>query len=343
MEEVPIRSATTVRVCSYKLLSSSLCTQSRFPVCVPEDLDAVKRLGGIKDKLQAEIDRDAIICIQEVTDLYYESLYPFFIRQGYDFIVSLYGDKSSGYTGIGVAWRRSEFELEEMSIKVAADIKLWCNANLKMTVLQHIKSWIPYFRSDQSLDENCDLFTARTRKNKIILARFQKKATHEKFVVGTYHMPCKFRQPRVMNIHCSLVAEYICRWAGKDPYVLGGDFNIKPDSSMYQLLHTAKLHSDHPEYPVLHESDGWVVGNFNPMKSAYAEFCQREPAFTTYAFIEGTDTVFQDTLDYIFISKEWKVLDVLQIPDQPPADIPSFPSSDEPSDHILIAATLTLL
>jgi len=155
-------------------------------------------------------------------------------------------------------------------------------------------------------------------------------------------MPCRFRQPRMMNIHCSLVAEHICKWAKNDPYILAGDFNIKPSSTMYSLLRTGELDENHPEYPMPLGSDSWTVGNFKPMRSAYDELNGNEPAFTNYAMTEGTGAAFMETLDYIFMSDEWKVREVVPTPDAPPPGILSFPSADEPSDHILIGATLSL-
>ena len=48
------------------------------------------------------------------------------------------------------------------------------------------------------------------------------------FVVGTYHMPCMFKLPSVMMIHCALAAQHIQKYSNEDPYLLVGDFNIKP-------------------------------------------------------------------------------------------------------------------
>jgi endonuclease/exonuclease/phosphatase family metal-dependent hydrolase len=54
-------------------------------------------------------------------------------------------------------------------------------------------------------------------------------------------MPCMFKLPSVMVTHCALSAQHIQRWAKDDPYVYTGDFNIKPDSSQYQLLTQGNL------------------------------------------------------------------------------------------------------
>ena len=57
------------------------------------------------------------------------------------------------------------------------------------------------------------------------------------FVVGTYHMPCMFKVPSVMMIHCALSAQHIHKYANNDPYLLVGDFNIKPGASLSHPVH----------------------------------------------------------------------------------------------------------
>ena len=46
-----------------------------------------------------------------------------------------------------------------------------------------------------------------------------------------------------MVTHCALSAQHIQRYAKEDPYVYVGDFNIKPDSSMYKLLTEGEIDS----------------------------------------------------------------------------------------------------
>ena len=70
-----------------------------------------------------------------------------------------------------------------------------------------------------------------------------------------------------------------------------------------------------------------------------------EPEFTNFAkraFSNGEE--FCETLDYIWLSEEWQVGDVLPLPlrKDVPAGVESFPSESEPSDHMLIGAQLSL-
>jgi hypothetical protein len=64
------------------------------------------------------------------------------------------------------------------------------------------------------------------------------RADSKPFVVGTYHMPCMFKVPSVMMIHCALSAQHIHKYASSDPYLLVGDFNIKPGTTPPHLLHS---------------------------------------------------------------------------------------------------------
>lgn len=61
------RGVTTVRVATYNVLSSALAGPAHFPGCKPEDLAASARLPRVLAKLEAEVDRDAVICLQEVS------------------------------------------------------------------------------------------------------------------------------------------------------------------------------------------------------------------------------------------------------------------------------------
>jgi endonuclease/exonuclease/phosphatase family metal-dependent hydrolase len=44
-----------------------------------------------------------------------------------------------------------------------------------------------------------------------------------------------------MVTHCALSAQHIQRFAKADPFIYTGDFNIKPDSSMYELMTKGKI------------------------------------------------------------------------------------------------------
>jgi len=226
------------------------------------------------------------------------------------------------------------------------------------------------------------------RHNQLIAARLRDTRTRQEFVVGTYHMPCAYYCPMAMTIHADMAARFVEQMAertvvgasktketdddaadddndGKEPppsdttsvecipFVLAGDFNLKPFEPVYNLLTTGHLDRHGPFYPtaaVTTNSEGeetrmeWCPTLQRPLASAYAAF-DAEPDFTNYAKAGDNleEPPFIETLDYIFVSPQWKVESVLPIPPRDEAQGP-FPNLDvnEPSDHVLIAADLVL-
>ena len=78
-----------------------------------------------------------------------------------------------------------------------------------------------------------------------------------------------------------------------------------------------------------------------PMRSAYAVKNGGEPDFTNYAQQRGGEP-FIETLDYIFLSEQWDVAGVMELAnrDSSGGPVPNL-DKDEPSDHIMIAASLS--
>jgi hypothetical protein len=92
------------------------------------------------------------------------------------------------------------------------------------------------------------------------------------------------------------------------------------------------------------EGDHWKAEVFPPLRSAYKTACGIEPEFTNYAQTADQDEPFMDTLDYIFHSAEWDVLSADRLPTKQETILrgKSLPMANEPSDHLLIGATLQL-
>jgi 2',5'-phosphodiesterase len=197
---------------------------------------------------------------------------------------------------------------------------------------------------------------AENRKNQMICVRLQSQISSESqsgsglnsFCIGTYHMPCAFRKPPMMMIHCALSAHHLHEFAQGDPYVFAGDFNIKPQGAMYNLLTLGKvvendetLPKSPPGYNMPYNHNTILLPlRSPPMRSAYAVHDGCEPDFTNYAQVRG-ENPFIDTLDYIFVSDEWKIKSVLPLPNRDAMSGP-LPLENEPSDHIMLSADLEL-
>ena len=145
------------------------------------------------------------------------------------------------------------------------------------------------------------------RSNVLLTTTLRDKQSGQAFCVGCYHMPCAFFMPMTMTIHSEMAAKHVQDIAASKnglPYILAGDWNITPDSPTYKMLTTGTLTPDDPSFPSPKHGTAWSV-TAAPMRSAYAEK-GGEPDFTNNARAKEDDP-FIDTLDYIFISPEWKV------------------------------------
>lgn len=126
--------------------------------------------------------------------------------------------------------------------------------------------------------------------------------------------------------------------------MLAGDFNIKPDDSSYAMILSGEVDPRNGDFPVS-TPDGsspekWFPTPLAPMKSAYKEILGEEPDFTNYAKVENQPT-FIETLDYLFCTSDVDIVDVIRLPKRDSMQGP-LPDAAEPSDHIMIGATLRL-
>jgi len=387
-------SRTTIRVVSYNVLSPNLATTASYPTLNPDHLDPAQRLEAVLAKLEQEISHPrVIICLQEVSYDWAGKLHTFFANKGYHFITGLYGRPFNGYMGIAMAYPTASFETLDVDICRLSDTRQdgWpredkadmddsnkpCFALPFSWLLPKLKAKLPWNKQEKEPLDPWEY--SKRRFNVMLTATLKDKERNKSFCISNYHMPCAFYAPQVMTIHVDLAARRIQQIAQQQysignpdddnnnnnddntdkkslPYILAGDWNIKPGDPAYNLLTTGKLSPEDPAYPVPAMSKlkaDKVLKTFVPslqgMRSAYAAHHDgKEPDFTNYAAPRSdlsTDEGFIDTLDYIFLSEEWKILETTNAPHRDEVKGP-FPNLDsgvrEPSDHILIHAKLEL-
>ncbi len=314
-------------------------------------------------KLDKEVAEGSIICLQEVSKLWGGKLHQYFANRGYYMVTSLYGNIWNGYMGVATAVPLKDYEILAVDITKIADTKKMIKKP-KPTLIQKVIAaihghflyvakllgmWKPPF----------DVWKESLRRsNEVVTVRLQSKSGGRPFVLGTYHMPCAFWSPQMMMIHCALSTQHIQRLAktlasdstggsgtatassAADPYIFVGDFNIKPESTMYRMITKGCVEAGNPDLPPIDQNDPWEC-KVNPMGSAYATAQGSEPAYTNWSKVkQGED--FKDTLDYIFYSQgDWRVdtVEDLRLSEL----VGPFPIEEEPSDHVLLSATLTQL
>jgi len=316
-------------------------------------------------QLSPLIEKDAVVCLQEVSMLWASDLHVWFHNRGYHFICSLYGSKFSNYMGVALAYPYKKYEAMEIDIARLSDTKgVWMHEMRKdkkekpKSVLDPILSPISAVlgwsinkisslghlflsssdNATNTRDEVDEFEYSRNRQNRIITATLRPLDGSQALTVSTYHMPCAFWSPKVMLIHSALAVQHAQRVANGRPLALVGDWNFKPHEPQYKLITSLTLPNpeDTPSYPDL---DSWRLDtSLKPMNSAYAAANGKEPDFTNFAQIRD-EPVFCETLDYIFLSQDIKVSSVKQLP--PRGSIPGpLPTKDEPSDHLLLWAEI---
>ena len=341
------------RVVTYNVLSSHLAEPTYFTHCDPNDLRAETRLERVMEKLEGECARRAVIGLQEVSMTWSGPLYAYFAKRNYTFIVSLYGKPFNNYMGVGLAVPTDAYEVVKSDISRLSDTVRFPRVKPKEVNLGpltpvynlFVKTPVSLWRKMTDYRPPMDEWeTARGRFNSILYATLKCKKTGVSFGVSTYHMPCMFRtvaDRRVMVIHAGIAAQYALNQSNGLPTVLMGDFNLKPGDAGHKLITTGQLDESLEEYPVMPE--GYVGAPFDvkpqkKMESAYARVNGAEPNFTNYARIKDDDP-FIDTLDYIFCTDDVEVVEVLELPHRDDVKGP-FPAATEPSDHIMLAATV---
>lgn len=334
------------------MLSSHLAEPGWFRSCNPADLAAPTRLARIMDKLQPHIEAGAIICLQEVSRAAWaEPLRDFFHKSDYEWHFSAYGRAFNGHMGVALAYPRRYTATRVETLRVA-DHKPWpAPAQGLLARMWHAVSGLLGQRLCGGGRGQADAWTAAQARENVMIhvqlaptapdgAGADAGAPQPRFCVGTYHMPCAFREPAVMTIHAALAAQAFHALSAGLPGVLAGDFNFQPDSACYSLLAAGRLDAGRfPEAePPARSFDPWQCDLPVPMQSAYAA-CQggREPEFTNFAQARD-EPPFIGTLDYLFATPECRPLAVLPLPALEGFAGP-MPTASEPSDHLLIGGT----
>lgn len=323
------------RIVTYNVLSSRLARPDYFTACRPRDLKANVRLPKILDELDGEVERGAILCLQEISTTWAGELHRFFAGRDYHLVTALYAGRKSGYMGIATAIPRARYALETVRIERLTDGRDWSWLRHWTVTARNLAHALVRRVTEKVHLEHPQAF-ARRRFNQLIFARLKDRQTGEILCVGNYHMPCVFFVGQVMTIHLAMLMQRMQALAGTDPLAVAGDFNIRPGTDHYAFLATGRISPESPDYPVLLPGDAWRPDLARGYTSAYAAALGQEPAFTNYSVVKNQEP-FRDTLDYIWLSPGLHVLSVRPLPTLEDLGSP-LPNERFPSDHLLLAA-----
>ena len=330
------------RFVTYNILSSHFSEPEHFVKCDRADLNPETRLKRVMGKLLSEMAQNSIICLQEVSTLWAGEFYRFFAEHGYYLVTGLYGYPKSGYMGVTIAFPQGKYQLLNAKIERLSDTRDWPQLSpLNITGRKVLQGVVSLWNRKLAKNFEHPIAHAKRRMNQFIFLQLQDKEKEHKIAVATYHMPCVYYAPQVMSIHSAMLIQRIQELAKDDPFVLTGDFNIRPVQPQYQLITTGSMPRDNAAYPSIISGDAWRSEIETPLRSAYREAFGQEPEFTNYAQTRKKPP-FQETLDYIWLSPDWQVVSALPLPTRDEVTS-SFPNAEEPSDHMLLAAELQLI
>jgi 2',5'-phosphodiesterase len=197
------------RVATYNLLSSHLAESTYFSHCKPQALK--NRWQRLSEQLTGEIDKGAVLCLQEVSQTWAANLAVLLSSRGYHSISALYGGKKSGHMGVAIAFDTAKFVLEDCSIRTLGETREFVTgAKSESSKLSPSSStgWFGWLQSMIFGGEVANAASivdpferANARENMIIAVKLRQRSTDAIFCVVTYHMPCEFNFPKLMVIH----------------------------------------------------------------------------------------------------------------------------------------------
>lgn len=369
-----------VRVCSFNVLSTAF---SRDMVSAePSSVDNKNRFELLQKVLMSEIKMRAVICLQELSLSWQGKLAYFFAKENYALVWTGYEGPRAHFMGVGIAYSREHYELISSQTERAANVLLRVGGStggggappptsLGGSILgallrpfreglrlrnkgppkpppspQPPEADVPH----PAVGEDPWPF-ALAKRNQVVSVRlipFPKAGgpAGAPFCISTYHMPCVFWNDEFMRIHGALAAQAARDFARGDDYMLLGDFNSKPDSSLYQMITRGAAADGSSDFSAPPDTaPGSWRPEVEPLRSAVAEAHGAEPRFTSFSLKacdkERGAEPFKACIDYIFISGGWTVESAVSVPCDSIEAAGLMPNAAQPSDHALIHATLS--
>lgn len=337
---------------TYNVLNPSLCTSHSYPHCDPAQIDERLRLTRILERLDRAIAASpyaTVLCLQEVNEAWACRLHAHFQPRGYHLIYAPTPWYAYDPMGVCLVWSNSAFDLQDAEVRRVVEPG-------QSTAPAPPPSWWSWLKGRAAAvlggtAPEVDPWTiARRRPNRYAAARLRFRCSGQQVCVATYHMPALFGSAlleQVMAVHAAAVAGLARRFAGEQPLVLAGDFNVQPGAPAHSLLEgSVALGQIVPEPLPAGGSTPSAEEGASPrqrLRSAYQEGHGAEPAFTIRSWRADAESPFVGTLDYIFVGDDIRVMGAVDLPCAAQfADSDAFPSAEEPSDHLLLAADLAV-
>ena len=168
------------------------------------------------------------------------------------------------------------------------------------------------------------------------------KKSKKELIVCCIHLEHNPKFADIKNLQAYLLMKVLSKISNNNniPVLLCGDFNSHPNTAVYQGITTGIstniFDNDDLEYPLPFIKTPNIF-TYSPYKSCYKNIFKREPEFTNFT------VDFKNTLDYIFVNDNVKINSALEeIKKKISNKYKSFPNNEYPSDHIMLAADVSI-
>ena len=211
-----------IRVCSYNLLSQSLCRPESHYRSKPEDCHPQTRYKRVTAQLQAEVDQGSLLALQEVSETWAARLAVFFTQRDYNFMYRCYGGNFSDYMGVGIAFPMKKYAMTDLVTKRIADWGKWPRKPREeasmMTSLSSLAKRVRASVFGEVKDDD-PYRLARRRYNVAMWMKLKDLNNDKEICLGTYHMPCVFWSPSVMLFHTTLLFNFLQKLSKTTPLI----------------------------------------------------------------------------------------------------------------------------
>lgn len=335
-----------IGVSQYNVLSHKLGNKSYFTHCNDEDLDEDTRLFKTMEIVSDMVATGDIICLQEVSRLWYTKLSDFLTNEGYTSIYGGYGGWFNGYMGVMIAFPTIMYHVENTEIIKVGDLipeiedvvpeiedavededvqpgifsrflGVITNASLGFPAGTNSSISKQSKVSAKKVKKPCKPNEyARWRPNTIIMTTLENVETGDVTCIANYHMPCSYWMPDkkgelVASWHVDVIKSLVTQYAGNNNVIFAGDFNITDKSDQYKSM--------------LEYFKDSQCGN-NPT-------CQSQT--------KDSKEIFSARIDYIFYRNNLKP-HVIELPCALSSD-DILPNSKHPSDHLPIRTVFKIM
>jgi len=294
-ENRPHGLSRSIRVCSYNILAEIYSNQGVYPYCPRWALSWSYRSRNLIREIR-NFNAD-IFCLQEVqADRFNQFFYSEMRSLGYE---GLYKKKTrlpmgadGKVDGCAIFFRRSRLQLLE---KYVIEFNEAAQRLARSGMIIAKKSGRR--PSQPEVDEALDRLS-KDNVAQVVVFETMDESRQRFCVCNTHiHWDPNFLDVKLWQTHILIKELEKFNVRQNLPIILCGDFNSKPESSVYEFLSTGALGAEHPD--LSHDPCDVVPASADfrhdlRLVSSFVSVMGQEPKFTNYT--EG----FKGTIDYIF-------------------------------------------